>query len=145
MNSPVWSKMNCIRDCMVVLFTCKFDEDLIKKSLSSGQHFPHYKSIGAIGCHGNRSFDPICAKNFMPPYPYPVLLHIKIRIGLLASEILKFESVGRTTDDGRTDSVPLVYYKLTVWAMWVKMYPYLLESTEHIVVKINHFHTAHRP
>ena len=36
-----------------------------------------------------------------------------IKIGQLALEIFKFESVddGRRTDDG-----PLVYYKLTLWA-----------------------------
>ena len=36
---------------MTVFVICKFDEDLIKKmkSLFSGQHFPHYKSMGAIG------------------------------------------------------------------------------------------------
>ena len=41
------------------------------------------------------------------------MLHIKlIKIGQLASEIFKFESV----DDGRTDDGPLVYYKFTLWA-----------------------------
>ena len=49
------------------------------------------------------------------PKPYaafsliPVMLHIKlIKIGQLASELFKFESLD---DDG-----PLVYYKLTLWA-----------------------------
>ena len=41
-------------------------------------------------------------------YPYNL-----IKIGQLASEILKFESVD---DDWRTDDGPLVYYKLTLWA-----------------------------
>ena len=39
-----------------------------------------------------------------------------MKIGQLASEIFKFESVD---DDGgrrRTDDGPLVYYKLTLWA-----------------------------
>ena len=37
-----------------------------------------------------------------------------IKTGQLASEIFKFESVD---DDGRTDDGPLVYYKLTLWAL----------------------------
>ena len=32
------------------------------KSLSFGQHFPHYKFMRAFGCHGNQSFNPICPK-----------------------------------------------------------------------------------
>ena len=38
--------------------------------LSSTQQFPHYNSMGAFGCHGNQSFDPICPKiyaAFMQP------------------------------------------------------------------------------
>ena len=41
------------------------------KSLSSRQHFPHYKSFGDISCLGNLSFDPICTKNLMQHFPYP--------------------------------------------------------------------------
>ena len=53
------------------------------------------------------SFDPICPKTLCSLSFTPVMLHIKfIKIGLLVSEILKFESV-----DG-----PLVYYKLTLRA-----------------------------
>ena len=46
---------------IAVLITCKFDEDLMK-ALSSGQYMTHYKSMGAFGCHGNQSYDPICTK-----------------------------------------------------------------------------------
>ena len=49
-------------------------------------------------------------------FPPPQWCNIKnlIKIGHLASEIFKFESVD-DDDDGRMDG-PLVYYKLTLWA-----------------------------
>ena len=32
------------------------------KGLDCSQHFPHYIPMGAIGCHGHRSSDPIWSK-----------------------------------------------------------------------------------
>ena len=40
-------------------------------------HFPHYKSMGAICCHGHQSFDPICLKTLYSLSPLLVMLHIK--------------------------------------------------------------------
>ena len=40
-------------------------------------HFPHYKSMGAICCHGHWSFDPICLKTLCSLSPLLVMLHIK--------------------------------------------------------------------
>ena len=40
-------------------------------------HYPHYKSMGAFCCHGNRSFDPICPKTLSALSPTPMMLHIK--------------------------------------------------------------------
>ena len=40
-------------------------------------HFPHYKSMGAFCCHGNRSFDPICPKTLCSLSPTPMMLQIK--------------------------------------------------------------------
>ena len=40
-------------------------------------HFPHYKSMGAICCHGHQSFDPICLKTLCSLSPLPVMLYIK--------------------------------------------------------------------
>ena len=42
-------------------------------SLFSGQYFPHYKSMGAISCHGNRHFYPICTKTLGSFSPTPVM------------------------------------------------------------------------
>ena len=39
--------------------------------------FPHYKSMGAFCCHGNKSFDPICPKTLCSLSPTPMMLHIK--------------------------------------------------------------------
>ena len=33
-----------------------------KRALECAQHFPHYIPMGAIGCHGNQSSDPIWSK-----------------------------------------------------------------------------------
>ena len=39
--------------------------------------FPHYKSMGAFCCHGNKNFDPICPKTLCSLSPITVMLHIK--------------------------------------------------------------------
>ena len=48
---------------MVVLFTCKYEEDPIKnEGPSVFTTFPNYNPMGAIGCHGNQSSNPIWSK-----------------------------------------------------------------------------------
>ena len=47
------------------------------KMLSIKQHFPHYKSMGAIGCRGNQTSDLICPKTLYSLSPTPIMLHIK--------------------------------------------------------------------
>ena len=59
----IWPKFNLVRDIMVVLVTCKYEEDPIKmKALGCSQHFPHYNPMGAMGCHGNKSSNLIWSK-----------------------------------------------------------------------------------
>ena len=41
------------------------------KLLSSRQLFSHYKSMGDFRCRWNQSFDPICPKKLMLPFPHP--------------------------------------------------------------------------
>ena len=76
--------------------------------------FPHYKSMGAFCCHGNKSFDPICPKTVCSLSPTPVMLHIKFDqdwpTGFRDIQVWK---CGRRR---RTDDGPLIYYKLTFWA-----------------------------
>ena len=43
--------------------------------------FYHYKSMGAICCHGNQSFDPICPKTLCTLFLTPKMLHIKFDQG----------------------------------------------------------------
>ena len=40
-------------------------------------HFPNYKSMGAICCHGNHSVDPICPKTVCSFSTTPMIIHIK--------------------------------------------------------------------
>ena len=57
---------------MVVLVTCKNEEDPIKiKALEWPQYFPHYKSMEAICCRGNQSSGPVW------PKPNAAFLHPK--------------------------------------------------------------------
>ena len=47
------------------------------RALECSQHFPHYIPMGAIGCHGHQSSDPIWSKTFCILSPYPMMLQIK--------------------------------------------------------------------
>ena len=70
--------------------------------------FPHYKSTMAFCCQETQSFDPIYPKILCSLSPTPLMLHIKI--GQLASEIFKFESV----DDGRRRWRMTTYHWYTI-------------------------------
>ena len=75
--------------------------------------FPHYKSMGAFCCHGNKSFDPNCPKTLCSLSPTPLMLHIKFDQDWPTGfrDIRVWKCGRRWTDNG-----PLVYYKLTLWA-----------------------------
>ena len=77
-SGPIWPKFKLVRDFMPVLFTYKFEKNLIKKTTEKRwrHRFPHYKSMGAFCCHGN-SFDPICPKILRNLSPTLMMLHIK--------------------------------------------------------------------
>ena len=47
------------------------------RALECSQHFPHYIPMGAIGCHGHQSSDPIWSKTYCIFSPYPIMLQIK--------------------------------------------------------------------
>ena len=105
-NGPIWPEIELVRDFMFVFITCKFEEDQIKnESLSSGQHFLHYKSKGAIGCRGNSNFDPVCPKALCYLSLNPVMLHIKFDQDWPAGHtvIQKFESVAGQRRADRAD------------------------------------------
>ena len=72
---------------MVVIVTCKYEEDPIKNEGARVLiRFPHYNPMGAICCHGN---DLI--QNLLQPFPHPN--DASNKIGLLVAEIFMFESV----------------------------------------------------
>ena len=109
--TPKWivTKIELGPDFKAVLITCKFDEDPIK---NYGQHFPHYKTMGAIDGHGNRNFDPICAKTLRTIS----ILHIQFdKDSPTCLRDIQVWKCGRT-NGRRMDSGPLVYqyYKLTL-------------------------------
>ena len=63
---------------MVVLVTCKNEEDPIKNEVARvATTFPHYNSMGAICCHGNQSSDPTWPKTYYNLSPSSMLLQIK--------------------------------------------------------------------
>ena len=47
------------------------------KALEWTQHFPHYKPMGAICCHGNQSSNPTWSKTKCNQSPTPMMLQIK--------------------------------------------------------------------
>ena len=59
----IWPTLELVRDIIVVLVTCKYEEDPIKNEGARVlTRFSHYNPMGAIGCHGNQSSDPIWPK-----------------------------------------------------------------------------------
>ena len=63
---------------MNVLVTCKYEEDSIKnEGARVVTTFSHYNPMGAIGCHGHQSSDPIWSKTKCILSPYPMMLQIK--------------------------------------------------------------------
>ena len=76
-NDPTWPKFELVRDFMPLLDTCKFEGVALKlKALPPG-HFPHYKSMGPIYCHGNHSFEQTCSKSICSQSPTQTILHMK--------------------------------------------------------------------
>ena len=60
---PIWPNFELVRDVMDVLVTCKYEEDQIKnEGARVDTTFSHYNPMGAIGCHGHQSSDPIWSK-----------------------------------------------------------------------------------
>ena len=63
---------------MVVLVTCKNEEDLIKnEGARVVTRFPPLYPYGAICCHGNQSSDPISAKISSLFSPTPMMFQLK--------------------------------------------------------------------
>ena len=83
------------------------------KVLSCTQHFPHYKSMGAFGCHGNYSFDWICPKTLCSLSPTPEMLHI--------FKIFKvWKCQQQKTDGWMMDDCYTIGHLVSLWLRWAK-------------------------
>ena len=65
------------------------------RAIECSQHFLHYIPMGAIGCHGHQSSDPIWSKTFCILSPYPMMLLIRLR---LAHWLRRYSSLKMFTD-----------------------------------------------
>ena len=64
-----------VQDIMVVLVTCKYEEDPIKnEGARVFTTFSHCNPMGAIRCHGNQSCNPIWPKISCSLSPTPMML-----------------------------------------------------------------------
>ena len=56
---------------VMVLVTCKFDEDPIKNEFAILHNIFLIMSMGDFGCHGNESFDRLHPQMLIKPFPHP--------------------------------------------------------------------------
>ena len=76
----IWPKFEHVRDIMIVLVTCKYEEGPIKnEGASVFTTFPHCHPMGAIRCHGHHSSDQIWSK---PYASFPPINDALVRIWL---------------------------------------------------------------
>ena len=103
---------SCPRQLQVCKDSIKNEVAILRTTFSrrkkkQKKHFPHYKSMGPIGCHRNRSFDPICAKALWSLSPTPAMLPIQSDqdwpIGLRDIQVWKCE---QSADHWHTISSP---------------------------------------
>ena len=84
------SKIVCLSRLPVSLRKIQY-----KMKVLSCLRFPHHKSMGAFGCHGNQSFDLIYPKTLCSIFPTQMMLHTKFEQDLPSGlkELFMFESV----------------------------------------------------
>ena len=83
-----------IRDLWLFLLLTRKKNQSKMKELELSQDFPHFKTMRAICCHGNQSYDLKLAPNLMQSIPTTMMLQMKLNID---SEIFMFESVNGPT------------------------------------------------
>ena len=88
--------------CLTWLLACLKMIRSKLKAPSCPQHFSHYKSTGAFGCHGNQIFDQISPKNLTQSFPHPNDASYKIWSRLVIwPHIYRYLSLKVWTTDGR--------------------------------------------
>ena len=57
MENRIWLNFEPVRVLVSVIVPCMFEKDRSKMAKKTWRHhFPQYKSLGAVGCHGNQTF-----------------------------------------------------------------------------------------
>ena len=107
-SKAIQPEIEHVRHFMPVLLTCQFDVDSIKDEAAIlCTQYPHYKSTGPFGCHGNQSFDrSIFPKTLCSLSPNPVMLTFDKGwpTGLRDIQVWKYER------RWGTDGGPFLYY-----------------------------------
>ena len=93
-----------IRDLWLFLLPTRKKNQSKMKKLELSQDFPHYKTMRAICCHGNQSYDLKLAPNLMQSIPTTMMLQMKFNID---SEIFMCERTHTQTDGRRLQSHPI--------------------------------------
>ena len=59
---PIWPNFELVRDLWMFLLPASMKKIRSKMKALEWSHFSHYNPMGAIGCHGHQSSDPIWSK-----------------------------------------------------------------------------------
>ena len=102
----IWPKFELVRDIMVVLITCKYEEDLIKnKGASVFTTLSPLKPYGSYPLPWTPEFRSDLAQNLMQPFPHPIDGSDKISLQLV-HWLRRYSSLKMFThthtDDGST-------------------------------------------
>ena len=121
-SGPIWPKWDSSEILCLSSLPASLNKIWSKTIEKRWRHrFPHWKSMSTFCCHGNQSFDPICPKNLMQPYPYPSDATRKIG-PKLANWPQRYSSSNVWTDNGRAGNH---LYTISLWFRWDKIGLYL--------------------
>ena len=78
-NGPIWPQFELIRDLYLSSLPSSLKQICPKTTEKRWIHrLPHYKSMCAVCCHVNHSFDSICPKTLCSLSPIPMVLQIQL-------------------------------------------------------------------
>ena len=100
-SGPIWPKFEFVRDFMHVLVTCKYKKDRIKRTDKRWRH-PIISQWAVSVAMDTRVLIQSASKHYAAfPHPQYCCTYNLIKIGQLASEIFKFESVKFSSFKGK--------------------------------------------
>ena len=104
---------------MVVLITCKYEEEPIKNEGARVQDFLHCNSMGAICCHGNQSSNLIWPKTSCSPSPTPMMPQITFGCNRPAGcgdiHVRKCARTDTHMHGRQLDSYPISSHLVSLW------------------------------